>query len=97
MGGLHSKTEPSSINIKIVSPFEGEKLSTDEKPRNVSRFMLTEPRKYSSCNTENKPRNISSNFSNFYTVCTVGIARNFGWLFFLAIPRTFTRTISSYT
>ena len=56
--------EPSSIHVKLVSPFEGEKLSTDEKPRNVPRFMLTEPRKYSSCNMENKPRNISSYFSN---------------------------------
>ena len=57
-------TEPSRKHINIVSPLEGEKLSTGEKPRNVSRFMLTEPRKYSSCNMENKPRNISSYFSN---------------------------------
>ena len=59
-------TEPSRKHINIVSPLEGEKLSTGEKPRNVSRFMLTEPRKYSSCNMENKPRNISSYFSNCF-------------------------------
>ena len=59
-------TEPSSIHDTDVSPLEGEKLSTGENPRNVSRFMLTEPRKYSSCNTENKPRNISSYFSNCF-------------------------------
>ena len=57
---------PSSLHVNYVSPLEGEKLSTGDIPRNVSRFMLTEPRKYSSCNTENKPRNISNFFSNCF-------------------------------
>ena len=40
---------------QTVSPLEGEKLSTSEKPRNVSRFMLTEPKKDSNCIRGNKP------------------------------------------
>ena len=45
--------------------------------------MLTKPRKYSSCMAENKPRNATRMVSGY-------IAGNFGRLFFLAIPRTFT-------
>ena len=56
----------SAQQTVYLSPLKREKRSTGEKPRNVSRFMLTEPRKYSSCNTENQPRNIYSYFSNCF-------------------------------
>ena len=62
------QTEQSSIlYMSIMCPHLKQKNRAQVKNlENVSRLMLTEPKKYSSCNTENKPRNISRYFSKSF-------------------------------
>ena len=60
MGGQLYQLNYSVYKILGVTTLEAEKPSTNEKPRNVSKSMLTEPRKYSSYITKNKTIIISS-------------------------------------
>ena len=65
----------------MVSPLEGEQLSTSEKSRNVSRFMLTEPR----------------NTSSYHQICfqlQLEILKGNFFQLYLALLLAITRTIS---
>ena len=57
-----------------------QKLSTGEKPKNVSRFMLLNLENILDVLSENKPSNIC--IATARIVSSYTVARNFGWLIF---------------